>query len=87
MAVKEEGPIVYKPRAGKVNGNLSKFNEKSMEIISVAAGKMIKNMGYYHIFSDMYEPKQEIPPWIKTWNAKALEKQIAIVNSNGQIRA
>lgn len=49
MTVKEEAPQVYKPRKGKVNGNMDKFTDVQLQTCSLIAGKMLKNLGYYSI--------------------------------------
>ena len=67
---------MYKPRKGKVNGNQDKFTKEMNTTVSLGAGKMLKNFGYYHMFNPNYKVEEGIPMWIQKFNQKSLEASI-----------
>lgn len=75
---KEQPPVIYKPRKGKINGNIEKFSEKMLEGMCITGGKMLKNFGYYHMFNENYKQEPGIPSWIQKWNNAVLQKTITI---------
>lgn len=75
---KEQPPVIYKPRKGKINANIEKFSEKMLEGMCITGGKMLKNFGYYHMFNENYKQEPGIPSWIQKWNNATLQKTITI---------
>ena len=76
LASLEKRPEVYKPRSGKVNGNMRFFDEEKLTTISLGAGKEMKNLGYYHLVSD-YPKAEGIPEFINKFNQKTLDRCVA----------
>jgi len=52
LAVSETSPQIYKPRQGKVNGNMNKFNEEQLGYIYNYAQELIDKLDYTHIFTN-----------------------------------
>jgi len=50
IATKAKAPEIYKPRKGKVNGNLDKFTPANIEYIAREGGECLKLFGYEHLF-------------------------------------
>lgn len=46
LAVKEKAPEIYKPREGKVNSNLDKFNREQLDFIYRYSKDLLDRMGY-----------------------------------------
>jgi len=46
LAVKEKAPEIYKPREGRVNSNLEKFNREQLDFMFNYAKEMLTNFGY-----------------------------------------
>lgn len=67
---------MYKPRKGKVNGNQDKFTKEMNTTVSLGAGKMLKNFGYYHMFNPSYKQEDGIPKWIQKFNQQNLQRSI-----------
>jgi hypothetical protein len=44
--------MVYKPRSGKVNSNMSKFSPALITLIKSELGQMLKRFGYVKIGSE-----------------------------------
>lgn len=63
----QDAPQVYKPRKGLVNGNMDKYSKELLQAIAVVGGKMLKNLGYYHLVQNSTET-EGIPKWIQQWN-------------------
>lgn len=87
MNSQEQAPQVYKPRKGKVNGNMDKFTKEMNVTVSLGAGKMLKNFGYYHMFNPNYKQEEGIPKWIQKFNAQALESSIAAFSERLQAKS
>jgi hypothetical protein len=68
-----EGKQVYKPRAGKVGANMKFFTESQLREISIAAGKILKNFGYYHLVEPSQKAEENVPKWIRNYNEKTLQ--------------
>ncbi len=52
LATEESSPEIYKPREGKVNGNLAKFNKVQLDYLYSYAANMLKILGYDQIYLD-----------------------------------
>jgi len=50
--VAEKAPEIYKPREGKVNGNLAKFKAEHLSYMHKYAGDIIGKLGYSHLFNN-----------------------------------
>mmetsp|Transcript_38815 Transcript_38815/g.59013 ORF Transcript_38815/g.59013 Transcript_38815/m.59013 type:complete len:112 (-) Transcript_38815:262-597(-) len=50
MATEEDSPEIYKPREGKVNGNLEKFNRIQLDYLYSYAANLLKSFGYDEIY-------------------------------------
>lgn len=46
LAVQEKAPEVYKPRQGKVNSNLDKYNAEQLKFMYECASQMLNEFGY-----------------------------------------
>lgn len=46
LAVAEKAPEVYKPREGKVNSNLEKYNREQLDFMFNYAKDLLTNFGY-----------------------------------------
>ena len=52
LATSESSPEIYKPREGKVNGNLEKFNRIQLDYLYRETGNLLKLFGYDKIYTD-----------------------------------
>ena len=78
LAVGEASPQIYKPREGKVNGNLQKYNEPQIQFVLSQAKELIKKFNYQDVFgfSGQEDPEGDSSQFIQEWNKQALEKSI-----------
>jgi hypothetical protein len=53
LAVNEKAPEIYKPRVGKVNGNVAKFKENHLAYMENYAGDLLSKLGYSHLFKNV----------------------------------
>lgn len=51
LAAQENSPQIYKPRRGKVNGNVDKFSPSQLEYMYQGATDIINNFGYEELFN------------------------------------
>ena len=76
MHVTMAPPKVYEPRAGKIDGNRSKYTKKQIQRYVEEAGPTLKKFGYYDMLASETGELDLAPTFIKEWNEKALAKSI-----------
>jgi len=52
IAVKESSPEIYKPRQGKANGNMDKYNKVALEFIAQYSWDLLYKLNYNQIFEE-----------------------------------
>ena len=52
LATDESSPEIYKPREGKVNGNLAKFNRVQLDYLYSETANLLKMFDYDKIYLD-----------------------------------
>lgn len=73
MAVKEKAPEIYKPREGKVNTNLDKFNREQLDFIYKYAKELLDTFGYEDTYLYQTEIKKDVK-LIDQYNNESLKK-------------
>ena len=84
LATQEKAPEIYKPRKGKVNGNLDKFTAENIKFLGENGGETLKLFGYQHLFAQAKEGEELVVPTIeeiqaplKAHNEENLNRSIA----------
>lgn len=98
LAVKEKAPEVYKPRKGKVNGNLEKYKPIQLDFMKAYATSLLTHFNYIKLFeteglnntnggSSVEENKKndDSLSWVKEFNKKSLKKSIYNMYENDEI--
>lgn len=83
LAVKEKAPEIYKPREGKVNFNLEKFNKDHLRFMYEYAKDLINNLGYDETFTGV--PSVVPSTFIDSYNNESLKKSIYVANESEDI--
>ena len=83
LAVREKAPEVYKPREGRVNSNVDKYNQEQLEFLFGYGYELIKNFGYEATFTK----KQDLESlkFIDEFNAESLKKSIFIADESDEV--
>jgi hypothetical protein len=81
LAVSEASPQIYKPREGKINGNVDKFNKDSLHFVMNYAEDFIKLFNYMHIFKKDVEPSS----FMETFNKSSHKKSVKAQNEDEEI--
>ena len=82
LAVSEASPQIYKPREGKINGNLDKFDQNSLRFVKNYAEDFITKFNYTDVFeSSTGQPSN----FIEEFNRTNLKKSIKIQNESDEI--
>ena len=50
IAAQQAAPQIYKPRKGKVNGNIDKFSEHNLMYMYHQSCDLLSQLGYAHLF-------------------------------------
>ena len=84
---KNERPEVYKPRKGKVNGNLDKFSPELLRYMREYAGELITKLGYYDLFrTDGEEGVLDTnPEFVAKFNDESRGKSISDYNESSEV--
>lgn len=73
LTVAEKAPEIYKPRQGKVNTNLDKYNREQLDYMFNYSKELIVNFGY----DDTYNPNGSLKSkFIEDFNQESLKKSI-----------
>lgn len=70
LAVKEKAPEIYKPREGRVNSNLEKFNREQLDFMFSYAKEMLTNFGYEQTYIKNGDPV--LSKYIEEYNKTSL---------------
>ena len=72
LAVSEKAPEIYKPREGKCNANLDKFNRDHLDFMYNYARELITNLGYDETFTGV--PSKSA--FIDNYNEESFKKSM-----------
>lgn len=76
LAVKEKAPEIYKPREGKVLGNLEKFSRLHLEFMYNFGKELIDNFGYSETFTGVPNPIGS--SFIDSFNLESYKKSLFV---------
>jgi hypothetical protein len=62
LATKDKAPEIYRPRKGKVNGNIEKFTAENIKFLGENGGKTLKLFGYEYLFAPTKEGEEPVIP-------------------------
>ena len=81
LTVNEKAPEIYKPRQGRANSNIEKFNREQLDFMFNYAKEQLVNFGYEESFTGNALKSQ----YIDDFNQESLKKALFNANESEEI--